>query len=165
MWAGHIMYLLYSWKNKVSKNMVDWYNKYVDRISLMYYEHVILLCVLVYLSWVFRKPISQFDLFNSYFRPVSTLSILTVFLYIYRWLQVSTGLGDGSATRDEDGGSGGPCDMYLSMLCICVCMRMLYKSWDNMYVFDMVIYVGMCPNSCMLNDVLCIVTCECYCLC
>ena len=36
-------------------------------------------------------------------------------------LRVSTGLGDGSATRDEDGGGGGMCvlmcdhDMYLSM--------------------------------------------------
>ena len=25
-----------------------------------------------------------------------------------------------------------------------------------MYVFDMVVYVGMCPDSCMMNDVLCI---------
>ena len=33
-----------------------------------------------------------------------------------------------------------------------------------MYVFDMIVYVGMCPNSCMMNDVLCIVACECYCL-
>ena len=39
-------------------------------------------------------------------------------------LQVSTGLGDGSAARDEDGGGGGPCvlmfehDMYLNMICI-----------------------------------------------
>ena len=30
----------------------------------------------------YQRPISQFDLFSSYFRPVSTLSILTVF-YIY----------------------------------------------------------------------------------
>ena len=31
-----------------------------------------------------QKPISQFDLFSGYFRPVSTLSILTVLLYICR---------------------------------------------------------------------------------
>ena len=79
---------------------------------------------LVYSSWVIRKPISQFDLLSSYFRPVLTLSILTVFLYIYRCLQVLTGLGDGAAARDEVGGGGGPCDMYfcacmfLSMRCI-----------------------------------------------
>ena len=36
-------------------------------------------------------------------------------------LQVLTGLGDGAAARDEDGGGGGPCvlmhdhGMYLSM--------------------------------------------------
>ena len=34
----------------------------------------------------------------------------------------------------------------------------------DMYVFDMVVYVGMCPNSCMMNDVLSIVVCEGYCL-
>ena len=28
-----------------------------------------------------------------------------------------------------------------------------------MNVFNMVVYVGMCPNSCMMNDVLCVVTC------
>ena len=28
-----------------------------------------------------------------------------------------------------------------------------------MYVFDMVVYVGMCPNACMMNDVICIGTC------
>ena len=39
-------------------------------------------------------------------------------------LQVLTSLGDGAAARDEDGGGGGPCDMYfcacmyLSMICI-----------------------------------------------
>ena len=52
------------------------------QVCMMYHEHVILLYVLVYSLWVIRKPISQFDLFSSYFRPVSTLSILTVF-YIY----------------------------------------------------------------------------------
>ena len=25
-----------------------------------------------------------------------------------------------------------------------------------MYVFDMVVCVGMCPNSCMMNDVVCV---------
>ena len=84
---------------------------------MIYYEHVILLYVSVYSSWVIRKPTSPFDLFSSYFRLVLTLSILTVFLYICRGLQVSTGLGDGSAARDEDGGGGGPCVMYLSMIC------------------------------------------------
>ena len=33
-------------------------------------------------------------------------------------------------------------------------MRMLCELSDNMYVFDMVVYVGMCPNSCMIDDVL-----------
>ena len=28
-----------------------------------------------------------------------------------------------------------------------------------MYVFDMVVYVGMCRDSCIMNDVLSIVTC------
>ena len=35
-------------------------------------------------------------------------------------------------------------------------MRMLCELSDNMYVFDMVVYVGMCPNSCMMNDVVCV---------
>ena len=39
-------------------------------------------------------------------------------------------------------------DMYMNMY------EMLYDSWDSMYVFDMVVYVGMCPNSCMIDDVL-----------
>ena len=38
-------------------------------------------------------------------------------------------------------------------------MRMLYNSRDNMCVFDMVVYVCMCPNSCMMNNILCVVTC------
>ena len=59
-----------------------------------------------------QKPISQFDLFSSYFRPVSTFVDSDGFLYICRCLQVSTGLGDGAAARDEDGGGGGPCVMF-----------------------------------------------------
>ena len=55
---------------------------------MIYHEHVILLYVSVYSSWVIRKPISQFDLFSSYFRLVSTLSILTIFLYICRYVRV-----------------------------------------------------------------------------
>ena len=31
-----------------------------------------------------------------------------------------------------------------------------------MYVFDMIVYVGMCPISCMMYDVLCVVTCVDY---
>ena len=74
-----------------------------------------------------------------------------------------TGLGDGAAARDEDGGGGGPCDLYLSMWYIFEhdmymnMYEMLYDSWDRMYVFDMVVYVGMCPNSYMMYDVLCVV--------
>ena len=61
-------------------------------------------------------PICQFGLSLVIFGPVSTLSILTVFyIYMLMVLQVSNGLGDGSATRDEDGDRGGPCDLYLSM--------------------------------------------------
>ena len=28
-----------------------------------------------------------------------------------------------------------------------------------MYVFDMVVYVGMCLNICMMNDIVCVITC------
>ena len=28
-----------------------------------------------------------------------------------------------------------------------------------MCIFDMVVSVGMCPHSCMMNDVFCVVTC------
>ena len=52
--------------------------------------------------------------------------------------------------------------MFLSMYVYEHDMRMLYESGDNMYVFDMVVYVGMCPNSCMMNDVLCVMTCVGY---
>ena len=63
-------------------------------------------------------PICHFGLSLLIFGPVSTLSILTVFyIYIDGFAGV-TGLGDGAAARDEDGGGGGPCvllydhDMY-----------------------------------------------------
>ena len=63
-------------------------------------------------------PICQFGFFLVIFGPVSALSILTVFLYICRCFAGVTGLGDGAAARDEDGGGGRPCvllydhDMY-----------------------------------------------------
>ena len=69
-------------------------------------------------------PICQFGLSLVIFRPVSTLSFLTVFYIYVDGFAGVTGLGDGAATRDEDGGGGGPCvltfdhDMYLSMICI-----------------------------------------------
>ena len=44
-------------------------------------------------------------------------------------LQVLTGLGDGAAARDEDGGGGGPCDMYF-----CACMYLsMYDMYMSMY--------------------------------
>ena len=53
-------------------------------------------------------PICQFGLSVVIFGPVSTLSILTVFYIFVDGFVGSTGLGDGAATRDEDGGGGGP---------------------------------------------------------
>ena len=59
-----------------------------------------------------KIPICQFGFLLVIFGPVSALSILTIFLYICRCFAGVTGLGDGVAARDEDGGGGGPCDMY-----------------------------------------------------
>ena len=41
--------------------------------------------------------------------------------------------------------------MYMNMY------ELLYVLWDSMYVFDMVVYLGMFPNSYMMYDVLCVV--------
>ena len=126
---------------------------------MMYHEHVILLHVSVYLSWVVRKPISQFDLFSSYFRPVLTLSILTVF-YIYvdeckcnwpRWWSCYSGCGwcwwQALCIVVWSW-------LYLSKICVWTCIGMCMIHEITCICFDMVVYMGMCPNACMIDDVL-----------
>ena len=125
-------------------------------------------------SWYSRGstiPICQFGLSLLIFEPVSTLSILTVF-YIYvdecrcnrpRWWSCCSGWGWWWWRA--------MCIVVwswyiLSMICIWTCMRMLYDSWDNMCIFDMVVYMGMYPNACMIDDVLGVlwpVLVVCYC--
>ena len=69
-------------------------------------------------------PICQFGLSLVICGPVLTLSILTVFyIYVDGVFAGVTGLSDGFAARDEDGGGGGPCDMYC---CACMYLGMIW---------------------------------------